>query len=57
MAKAAIAWTLAAAHSADVVLVAGKGHESYQEIEGIKYPFSDLAHAQHALHERSGASA
>ncbi len=54
---AAIAWTLAAAHSADVVLVAGKGHESYQEIEGIKYPFSDLAHAQHALHERSGASA
>ncbi len=25
----------------DVVLVAGKGHENYQEIEGVRYPFSD----------------
>ena len=28
---------------ADVVLIAGKGHESYQEICGFKEPFSDLA--------------
>ena len=26
----------------DIVLIAGKGHENYQEIKGVKYPFSDL---------------
>lgn len=25
----------------DIILVAGKGHETYQEIKGIKYPFDD----------------
>jgi UDP-N-acetylmuramoyl-L-alanyl-D-glutamate--2,6-diaminopimelate ligase len=27
----------------DVILVAGKGHENYQEIAGVKYPFDDVA--------------
>ena len=27
----------------DVLLVAGKGHETYQEIQGVKYPFDDRA--------------
>jgi len=27
----------------DVILVAGKGHETYQEIAGVKYPFDDVA--------------
>lgn len=30
----------------DVVLIAGKGHEDYQEIMGVKHPFSDIAVAQ-----------
>ncbi len=51
----AIAQTIAAADAADVVLLAGKGHEDYQEIAGVKLPFSDLAHAKAALHARAGA--
>ena len=30
------------ANSGDILLVAGKGHETTQEIDGVKYPFSDL---------------
>lgn len=26
----------------DIILIAGKGHETYQEVQGIKYPFSDV---------------
>ena len=33
----------------DVVLIAGKGHESYQEIAGKRLPFSDQAVARAAL--------
>jgi UDP-N-acetylmuramoyl-L-alanyl-D-glutamate--2,6-diaminopimelate ligase len=29
------------AKAGDLVLVAGKGHENYQEIEGVKHPFDD----------------
>jgi UDP-N-acetylmuramoyl-L-alanyl-D-glutamate--2,6-diaminopimelate ligase len=31
------------AQPGDVILVAGKGHETYQEIMGIKHPFDDKA--------------
>ena len=37
----AIAFALAAATAGDVVIVAGKGHETTQEIDGVKYPFDD----------------
>ena len=45
----AIAQTLARAAPQDLVLIAGKGHESSQEIAGQKIVFSDLAHAEQAL--------
>lgn len=45
----AIAQAIHQATAADIVLVAGKGHEPYQEILGVKYPFSDTEHAQAAL--------
>ena len=48
----AIAETIAAAAPPDVVLLAGKGHEDYQEINGEKHPFSDIRQAQAALDAR-----
>jgi len=45
----AIAEIIAKAQQQDTILLAGKGHEDYQEIAGIKYPFSDVALAQAAL--------
>lgn len=53
----AIAQTLQRAQPADVVLLAGKGHESYQEIGAVKLPFSDRAHAESALAARLAAGA
>jgi len=49
----AIRRALAAAADADVVLVAGKGHEPYQEIAGVRHPYSDAATVQAALAARS----
>ena len=46
----AIANMVASAHAQDVVLIAGKGHETYQEIQGVKHGFSDADHAALALH-------
>ena len=45
----AIAQVLAQAKPEDVVLIAGKGHEDYQDIAGQKLPFSDQAQARAAL--------
>ena len=39
----------------DVVLVAGKGHETYQEIAGQRLPFSDVDQVQQALAARQTA--
>lgn len=45
----AILWSVKQAQSVDVVLVAGKGHEKTQEIDGKKFPFSDYEHIQLAI--------
>lgn len=49
----AIAQVVAQAGARDVVLVAGKGHETEQEIMGVRHPFSDVLHAQAALQQRA----
>jgi UDP-N-acetylmuramoyl-L-alanyl-D-glutamate--2,6-diaminopimelate ligase len=48
----AIAHALAEAAPVDIVLIAGKGHEPYQEIGDRRLPFSDLEHARAALAAR-----
>lgn len=45
----AIALAIRNARAIDAVLLAGKGHEPYQEIQGIKHPLSDIETAQRAL--------
>jgi len=45
----AIRRAITAAADADVVLLAGKGHEVYQESAGVRTPFSDLEQARSAL--------
>jgi UDP-N-acetylmuramoyl-L-alanyl-D-glutamate--2,6-diaminopimelate ligase len=46
---AAIQGAIRLARRGDTVLIAGKGHEDYQEINGVKHPFNDVSVAQQAL--------
>ena len=46
---AAIAHAIGMAGIDDIVLIAGKGHENYQEIQGVRQPFSDVAASRRAL--------
>lgn len=50
----AIYQSISSALPGDIVLVAGKGHENYQEIKGQKIPFSDTVVVQQILHDLSG---
>ena len=52
--KAAIARAIGQAGPDDIVLIAGKGHESYQEIDGVRHPFDDTRIAQAVLDARGG---
>lgn len=56
---AAIKAAIGLARQSDTVLIAGKGHEDYQEISGVKHPFSDVQIAQQALqlHHHAGVCA
>ena len=38
----------------DIVLVAGKGHEPYQEVDGHRTPFSDTAVVRNVLQRIAG---
>jgi UDP-N-acetylmuramoyl-L-alanyl-D-glutamate--2,6-diaminopimelate ligase len=49
--RRAITAALHGARRGDIVLIAGKGHEPYQEIRGVRHPFSDLRVAREALRE------
>ena len=40
--REAIKTACSLAKPGDIVLVAGKGHEKYQEIKGVKHPFDDM---------------
>ena len=51
--RAAIFHAVGQADAADVVLVAGKGHEDQQEVDGVKRPFLDRAVAAEALSARA----
>jgi UDP-N-acetylmuramoyl-L-alanyl-D-glutamate--2,6-diaminopimelate ligase len=41
--REAIKTAVSLANSEDIILIAGKGHEKYQDINGIKFPFDDKA--------------
>lgn len=47
--RVAIAAAIASARRDDIVLVAGKGHEDYQEVAGVRHPFSDVDEVRLAL--------
>jgi UDP-N-acetylmuramyl tripeptide synthase len=48
----AIQQSIFAAQDGDIVLIAGKGHESFQEVAGTRYPFSDRLCVKTALAHR-----
>ncbi|HVV69419.1 MAG TPA: UDP-N-acetylmuramoyl-L-alanyl-D-glutamate--2,6-diaminopimelate ligase [Gammaproteobacteria bacterium] len=45
----AIAHAIDCAHTGDVILIAGKGHETYQQVGAIKIPFNDAEQVQMQL--------
>jgi UDP-N-acetylmuramoyl-L-alanyl-D-glutamate--2,6-diaminopimelate ligase len=49
----AITWAVNHLETQDILLVAGKGHETYQEIKGVQYPFDDREVLRGALKARS----
>jgi UDP-N-acetylmuramoyl-L-alanyl-D-glutamate--2,6-diaminopimelate ligase len=52
--EVAIQHAIGMAKEGDIVLLAGKGHENYQEIHGVKHEFSDVDMAVKALNKCAG---
>lgn len=53
----AINSSITQAQAGDLILLAGKGHETYQEINGVRQPFSDIEQAERALQQWEAAHA
>lgn len=51
--RQAIKLAVSLAEPGDIILIAGKGHEKYQEIKGVKYPFDDLEELKNQFKERA----
>lgn len=49
--KEAIKYSIEHAQEGDIVLLLGKGHEDYQEIEGVRYPFDERVIIKEILEE------
>jgi UDP-N-acetylmuramoyl-L-alanyl-D-glutamate--2,6-diaminopimelate ligase len=54
--SAAIRQAIADAGANDVVLIAGKGHENYQEVRGERLPFSDIEVARAVMTKRKAGT-
>lgn len=52
--KAAIEAAIRLANAGDIVLICGKGHETYQEIDGVRHDFDDHAVARELLQNQGG---
>ncbi len=52
--KEAICYVIEHGQPGDVIVLAGKGHEDYQEIRGVKYPMDERVLIQEVLKERQG---
>ncbi|MBQ2803784.1 MAG: UDP-N-acetylmuramoyl-L-alanyl-D-glutamate--2,6-diaminopimelate ligase, partial [Lachnospiraceae bacterium] len=50
--KEAIAYAIANGEAGDIIVLAGKGHEDYQEIKGVKYPMDERVLIQEILEGR-----
>lgn len=54
--KEAIAYAISHGEPGDIIVLAGKGHEDYQEIGGVKYPMDERALIQEILEGRQGGT-
>ncbi len=52
--KEAIAYAIEHGRKGDIIVLAGKGHEDYQEIKGVKYPMDERVLIAEILEERKG---
>ena len=51
--KEAIRYAIAHGQKGDIIVLAGKGHEDYQEIKGVKYPMDERVLIQEVLNEQN----
>lgn len=49
--REAIHTAIGHARPGDIIVIAGKGHETYQEIKGVRHPFDDRVFAKHAMND------